>query len=69
METSQYNKNITDGYSIDNREDYYYCYCPFCDYEITYEGYFDSEDICKCPSCKEEFYISKIWINEFEYIS
>lgn len=41
-------------------EDNWIVYCPHCDKQSEYEGFFDSEDIYKCPSCKNKFIISEI---------
>lgn len=56
------------GYAIDGDDMHYTTGCPYCDYEIEWQGWFDPDDKHICPKCKEKFYVNKVWIDDNNYV-
>lgn len=57
-----------EGHAINKDEMHWRVYCPRCDYEIIYKGFFCSDDECECPKCKLIFGCKRVWIDDDTYI-
>ena len=57
-----------EGNSFGGSDDHWIVNCPYCDYQIEYTGWFDPDDDCECPKCREHFKTIKVWIDEKHYI-
>lgn len=58
---------LTEAYSIDGDDMSWMVNCPNCDKYYEYIGFFDSSDITNCK-CGCNFKVSKLWLNENQFI-
>lgn len=58
----------TEAHAIDGDDMHFTANCPNCEHPHEYIGYYDSSDVCECHICKCKFTISKLWIDENEYV-
>ena len=53
--------------ALDEHGEHWKAECPECGNELEFKGWFDSSDIVECE-CGLKFQITKVWLNEKEYI-
>jgi len=49
MPLNEYEMKKAIGYYIDGADDHWAVFCPGCGREFEYEGFWDPEDVTKCP--------------------
>ena len=58
----------SEGHALDATGEHWITSCPACRKEFEYKGFFDFGDKTEC-SCGQVFTTSKVWINDYEYIT
>lgn len=56
-----------DGNSLDDDDMHWIVSCPVCEREIEFKGYFDCDDINKCP-CGTEFKTRRVYFENGSYM-